>query len=107
MLSQQVNQILWAQSAMEAKQKIISVGDGAGQVYAACVGARGGTKAGDITGSAGLLLCGAIDAPADHNAPVKLWSAGEAGDVFCHAMPFKGLGKTLEQTAVFVNSMDY
>lgn len=72
------------------------MGDGGGGVYAACIGARGGTKAGDIVGSSGLLLCGAIDAPENHNDPVKLWTAGEAGEIFCHVMPFKGLGKTLE-----------
>ena len=54
--------------------------------------------AGDIVGSAGLLLCSAIDAPEDANKPVKLWNAGEAGVVFCHTgTPFKvDTGKTID-----------
>ena len=64
---------------------------------------------GDIVGSAGLLLCSTIDAPEDANKPVKLYNAGEAGQIFCHTgTPFKvDTGKSVEQLGCFVNGMDY
>ena len=90
MLGAEVNNIEWVQYTHEGKCKIIAVGNGMGGKFAASKMARGGLQAGDIIGSAGVLLSSAMDAPADANKPVKLYCAGEAGILFAHTgTPFK------------------
>ena len=65
--------------------------------------------AGEIIGSAHPLLASAMNAPLDANKPVKLWNAGEKGELFAHTgTPFAAAtGKTIAQLACFVNGMDY
>ena len=110
MLAHEVNSIEWVQWANENKSKIIAVGNGTGAgKHAAVLGARAGTQAGDLLGSSGILLCSTVDAPADANAPVKLYSAGEVGEMFCHAgTPFKSdSGKSFDKLGCYVNGMAY
>ena len=110
MIGHEVNKIEWVQWANENKGKIIAVGNGTGSSkHAAVLGARAGTAAGDIVGSSAPLLASAVDAPADANAPVKLYSAGEVGELFCHAgTPFKAdTGKTIDKLGCYVNGMAY
>ena len=108
MLGAEINGIEWVQYSHEGKCKLIAVGNGQG-AYAKAKMARGGLAAGDIIGSSGVLLASAMDAPADANKPVKLYCAGEAGELFAHTgTPFKAeTGKTIGNVNCFVNGMDY
>ena len=110
MIGHEVNKIEWVQWSNENKAKIIAVGNGTGNSkHAAVLGARAGTQAGDIVGSSGILLCSTVDAPADANAPVKLYSAGEEGEMFRHVgTPFKAdSGKSFDKLQCYVNGMAY
>ena len=95
---------------MEGKCKVIAVGDGGGSAHAKCYQAKGGMENGSLLGANKLLLCGAIDAPADANAPVKLWNGGENAYLYAHTgTPFKqDTGKTVEHLGnTFINAMDF
>ena len=65
---------------------------------------------GDLSASADPILCAAIDAPQDTNAPVKLWTGNEKGQLFCHVgTPFKteNTKEIFNLGGIFINSMDF
>ena len=109
MLTGPTNEIMWIQYANEGKCKVVAAGEGGNSGHVKCVQGKSGTKAGDMPGPAKLLLCAAADAPADANAPVKVWEGGEQFAYVHAGTPFKvDSGKTLDDLGnTFINSMDF